>query len=299
MKTISLGPWLGINNRLPDTALHVDKKGDFLPYAENVDVDSAGNLRRRESELQIQAMLDGHSLHMTSATTGYLMRGSSLYAITLPAYGQSFVKLLSNSDPVCWLEVGDSLYYSNGTDSGRIAAGTFYPLGLPTPAAPSCSVLAGAMFAGTYKVAVSYYNSSTKEEGGVSAVDNPVLAAAGGLRVPLPGVTDGATHVNVYLSSVNGSKPMWVGSYVTGTAYVDFTAMPAQHQEAAQRFDGATACREVVHGQWPALFNCRARGVRRLAAPLWLLRCGGRLDCFQRGCVDRHCQPERHLHRGR
>lgn len=237
MKTTPIGPFLGINNRLPDTALHVDKKGDFLPYAENVDVDNAGNLRRRESELQIQAMLDGHSLHMTSATTGYLMRGSSLYAITLPAYGQSFVKLLSNSDPVCWLEVGDSLYYSNGTDSGRIAAGTFYPIGLPTPAAPSCSVLPGAMFAGTYKVAVSYYNSSTKEEGGVSAVDNPVLAAAGGLRVPLPGVTDGATHINVYLSSVNGSKPMWVGSYATGTAYVDFVAMPAQHQEAAQRFE--------------------------------------------------------------
>lgn len=237
MKTQQLGPWLGVNNRLPDTALHVDKKGDYLPYAENVDVDNAGNLRRRESELLIQSMTDGHSLYMTGETTGYLMRGSGMYSITLPGYTQSFVKLLSNGDQVHWLEVGDSLYYSNGTDSGRITAGVFYPLGLPTPAATSCSVIAGSIFAGTYKAAVSYYNSVTKEEGGVSPVDNPVLAAAGGLRIPLPGASDGATHVNVYLSAVNGSKPMWVGSYATGTAYVDFATMPALHQEAAQRFE--------------------------------------------------------------
>ena len=45
MKTVTLGPFLGINNRLPNFALHVDQKGDFLKSAENVDIDNAGRLR--------------------------------------------------------------------------------------------------------------------------------------------------------------------------------------------------------------------------------------------------------------
>ena len=237
MKTIQLGPWLGINNQLPDTALHVDKKGDFLPAAENVDVDNAGNLRRRESELKIQAMLDGHSLYMTSDTTGYLMRGVSLYSITLPTYGQSFVKLLSNADPVCWLEVGDSLYYSNGTDSGRITAGTIYPLGLPTPAAPSCTGVAGTLFAGTYKVAVSYYNSVTGEEGGLSPATFHELAADGGLRVTLPTASTGATHVNVYVSTINGEAVFFAGTYAVGTATVDYASQPTAGREGNERFE--------------------------------------------------------------
>ena len=47
MKTQNLGPFLGINNRLPDFALHVDQKGDYLSAADNVDIDNTGRIRRR------------------------------------------------------------------------------------------------------------------------------------------------------------------------------------------------------------------------------------------------------------
>lgn len=242
MKTTPIGPFLGINNRLPDFALRKNTaqvSGNYLTVAENVDIDNAGRLRRREVEWLVQSMTDGHSLHMTSDTTGYLMRGAILYAITLPTYTQTAVRTLSNANPVNWLEVGDDLYFSNGTDAGRITSGVFFPMGLPTPAAPNCSALGGTLYAGTYQVAVSHYNSVTKEEGGVSPSNNPVLATAGGLRVTLPSATTGATHVNVYVSTVNGSVPLLVATVATGTATYDVTALSAlaQGREASVRFE--------------------------------------------------------------
>ena len=67
MKTIPLGSFLGINNRLPDFALHVDKTGDYLRAADNVDIDNRGNLHRRKASELVQAMTDAHSLSPDAA----------------------------------------------------------------------------------------------------------------------------------------------------------------------------------------------------------------------------------------
>ncbi len=77
MNTKPIGPFLGIDNRLPDFDLRISTRqvsGNYLRRAENVDIDNSGNLRRRESELLVQALTDAHSLHLTSATAGYLVR---------------------------------------------------------------------------------------------------------------------------------------------------------------------------------------------------------------------------------
>ena len=238
MKTTPIGPFLGIDNRLPDFDLRLNTRqisGNYLRRAENVDIDNSGNLRRRESELLVQALTDAHSLHLTSATAGYLVRDSILYAITLPTYGQSFAKTLTSNDPVIWLAVGDDLYFSNGTDSGRITQGLFFPLGLPTPDAPACNAVGGSLTAGTYQVAISYYNSVTGEEGGISASSNPVLA--GGVQVALPAATPGATHANVYVSAADGSVPMLARSVALGAATTTFTTPPTQGRESNGRYE--------------------------------------------------------------
>ena len=231
MKTQKLGPFLGANNRLPDTEMRVSTKqvsGNYLRESANVDIDNAGNLRRRESELLIQAMTGAHSLHMVSATAGYLVRDSVLYAVTLPSYAETFAKTLSSNDTMSWLTVGDDLYFSNGTDAGRITEGLFFPIGLPTPDAPTCITVGGGLLEGNYLVAVAYYHSVTGEEGGISARRKIAVGAASGLRITMPAATTGATHVNVYVSEVNGSVPMLAGTYATGTATVDFTTPPTQ-----------------------------------------------------------------------
>jgi len=238
MKTTPIGPYLGINNRLPDFDLRLNTRqisGNYLRRAENVDIDNSGNLRRRESELLVQALTDAHSLHLTSATAGYLVRDSVLYAITLPTYAESFAKLLTSNDPVSWLPIGDDLYFSNGTDSGRITQGLFFPLGLPTPDAPACNAVGGSLTAGTYQVAISYYNSVTGEEGGISASSNPVIA--GGLQVALPAETTGATHANVYVSAADGSVPMLARSVALGAATTTFTTPPTQGRESNGRYE--------------------------------------------------------------
>lgn len=160
-----------------------------------------------------------------------------MYAITLPSYTQTLFKVLSNNNPVYYGEYLGALYYSNGTDSGRIEAGAWYPWALPSPSNPTIATISGALYKGWYQVAVSYFNGDTGEEGGISPSSNYELAAGSGLRVTLPAATPGATHVNIYVSTVNGSIPMYVGTVTTGTATFDYVTTGSIGREANQRYE--------------------------------------------------------------
>lgn len=238
--TYKLTRFLGINTRLPDSALHVRTRqvqGDYLRNAVNVDIDNAGRLLRRRDLALVQAMIGAHSLRMAGDTAGYLVRDSVLYAITLPTYSEAVVKLLTSDAPMSYAEVNDDLYYSNGADSGRITAGVVYPLGLPTPATPAVSVIGGGLLPGWYQIGVGYANTTTGEEGGISASANIELTSEGGIRVVLPAATPGATHINVYLSATNGEVPYLATTAVVGTAQVDLTAL-ATGRESNGRYEG-------------------------------------------------------------
>lgn len=242
MKTIPKGPFLGLNNRLPTFALHVDKTGDFLAGAENIDIDNAGSVRRRKAAAMLQAMTGAHSLFTASDGVRYLVRDSVLYVVTLPSYTETLLKILTSDDPVSYTEFNGSLYYSNGTDAGRIKSGVWYPWALPTPAAPTVAPIPGELYAGKYKVVVSHARlaaGALVEEGGVSPATQYELAADGGLRVTLPAATTGATHALVYVSTVNGSVPMLAKTVAAGTATADVTlqAELMVGREAVQRFE--------------------------------------------------------------
>lgn len=226
MKLISLGPFLGINSRKLDFALHVAKTGDYLRSADNVDITNTGNIVRRMGETRLQAMSNAHSLKMVTDTTGFLVRGSVLYAITLPAYTETLVKILTSDAYMSYVSVGDDWYYSNGTDSGRVNAGVSYPIGTAPPAAPSLASIGGDLPAGQYQVGVSYVNTPTGEEGAFSDLAYLERTTLGGIRVTLPGAMTGATHINVYLTECNGTAPMLHSTVVTGTATIDLTTMP-------------------------------------------------------------------------
>lgn len=231
MKTLPIGPFLGINNRLPDFALGTEK-GRYLRAADNVDITNSGNVVRRKAASLVQAITAPHSLFKN-----YLVRASTLYRITLPSYSETLVKILTSNDPMSYVEYNGDIYYSNGTDSGRIASnGTIYPWALPTPSNPTCTVIGGDLYAGKYQIAVSYANATTGEEGGISASSNYELSSTGGLRVTLPVATAGATHINIYLSTTNGSVPMLHTTVPTGTATFDLT-MPATGRESNQRYE--------------------------------------------------------------
>ena len=243
MKTMTIGsPFLGINNRLPDFALHVPKVGDWLRSGVNVEVTNAGTIVRRKAASLVQSMTGAHSLHMISDTAGYLVRDSKLYAITLPTYSESQVQVLASNARMSWVETMGRLYASNGADIGCVSGSTWTPA-LPTPSKPTASVIGGGLEHGQYQVAVSYVRlsgSDLLEEGGVSAALAVTLATQGGIRVNLPAATAGATHVNIYLTQANGEVPYLLGFVATGTATFDCIALPTG-REAPVRFDSKGA----------------------------------------------------------
>ena len=236
MSTFSLGPFLGINNRRPEFALATDT-GAYLRSADNVDITSSGNIVRRSGETLVQAMGNAHSLNMVTDTTGFLVRASVLYAITLPAYTETLVKILSSDATMSYANVGDDWYYSNGTDIGRVNSGTAYPIGLSAPAAPVLASIGGGLPIGQYQVALTYKNATTGEEGALSDIAYLERTSLGGIRVTLPGAITGASHINVYVTETNGTALMLHSTVTVGTATVDLTAMPTGRISSQQNED--------------------------------------------------------------
>jgi hypothetical protein len=225
MDTQPIGPFLGINNRLPDFAMRVQDKGSFLRDAVNVDIDNSGSARSRNGVTLVQAMTGAHSLNLKTETDGFLVRGGTLYSIDLSSgYSETLVKVLSNDNIVHYAEQNGSVYYSNTVDSGRIdETGAWLPWAIPTPAAPSVSTIAGALPIGAYHVAVRYINQTTGEAGGISASTVADADGTTAFRVSLPSATAGATHVQLFVTKLNGSQPYLHSTYATGTATGDVT----------------------------------------------------------------------------
>lgn len=217
---------MGINTRRPDFALGTEV-GAYLRAADNVDVTSTGRIVRRPGETRIQAMGNAHSLQMVTSTTGFLVRGSVLYAITLPAYTETILKILGSDAYMSYTNVGDDWYFSNGTDIGRVRAGVAHPVGFAPPGAPALTAIGGDLPAGQYQVGVSYVNTTTGEEGALSNMAYLERTTLGGVRVTLPGALAGATHVNVYLTECNGTAAMLHSTVAAGTASVDLTTVPS------------------------------------------------------------------------
>lgn len=231
MKTLPVARFLGINNRLPDFALSTEA-GRFVRAAENVDLDSAGAFSLRPVESRIQPVSAPHSLFKN-----HLVRSSALYQVTLPAYSETLAKVLASNNAMSYAEFNGSTYFSNGTDSGRIATdGSVSPWAIATPSAPALVATGGSLPAGKYMVVVSYINNDTGEEGGMSARSAISLAATGGIRVSLPGASDGATHANIYVSEINGGLLFHKVKAVIGTLTYDITT-PGAGREATERYE--------------------------------------------------------------
>lgn len=225
MKTQPAGPFLGLNNRLPDYALETEN-GRWLREAVNVDIDNAGRVRRRDGVATLQAMTGAHSVYALSATTGLFVRASALYSfVTSPTYAETLIAVLASNAAMSYCEHNGSVYYGNKTDSGRIVSGVRYPWALPTPAAPTVATTTGTLAIGAYQVAVRYINTATGEAGGLSASSVRELSAAGGVRVTLPASTTGATHIQVFVSQLNGSEVYLYSTVAVGTATVDIASV--------------------------------------------------------------------------
>lgn len=227
MKDVLIGPFLlGANNMAPPDALPKDDKGRQIAAAEiiNADIDATGNIKRRAGFAVVQAFSGAHSGFSDGVRT-LLVRGGSLYRVTdFSPYSETLVKVLSNDSPMSYAPFNGEVYCSNGTDFGRIsAANVWSERGLPVPPSISLSSAAGALPAGKYQVAITYATGSTEEGGAIHA--NIDVAINSNITVTLPAGSGGATHINVYLSELNGSTVYFHSQLAVGTASVVLSSL--------------------------------------------------------------------------
>ncbi|MDR3359643.1 MAG: hypothetical protein LBO20_03135, partial [Bifidobacteriaceae bacterium] len=205
-----IGPFFGINNKLPVDGLRVDdryKQGNWLRDAVNVEVDNGGEIRRRLTERRTLDLSGAHSLYSPSpGDVGYVVADRRLYHAHFAEGTLQSIAQLTSDAPMSYVPVNGRTYWSNGVDIGWAMDAVVRPAALPTPLAPSpAAVAGGSLPPGKDRVWVSYYDAATGEAGPLSPASAPVeLSVAGGLALSLPPPVAGATHAGIHLTSPNG-----------------------------------------------------------------------------------------------
>lgn len=222
---IKLGPWPdGVNNRQEDYAL----PPNTLRNAINVDIDSAGRVKRR---VGYQKVFSGVSLR----------GGYSCPAGVFFVEAGSLMQLLDNNTSVAVLAgvTGDEfayeffdgvLYFSDGTITSKVVAGVASAWGQQVPAAPTLGFTSGSLPPGEYTVAITTIDSSGMESGASDPVQL-VLASTGGIRVGgfLPGV-----DTRVYMTTPGGAVLFEAGATTAGVLFVTSAGYDDGHPATTQ-----------------------------------------------------------------
>lgn len=169
------------------------------------------------------------------------MQSSALYEITgFSPFASVLLTALSADSRMSYEDVNGAVYFSNGTDSGRLLAGAEYPepWSLAVPAAPGVSLISGSLNPGTYLLSIVHATSSG-EEGGASPVQAIELLSVGGIRVTLPSSPAGADNVHIYLSAADGGVLTRHSAVAGGSGLADLTT----------RYDGVTLAQEHLEPQ--------------------------------------------------
>ena len=166
---MKFGPFLGLNNlrQVDDLAVYERGRpaGQFLRHALNVDLDNSGRISRRAGHGSPEAALAGaHSLWSNGARTLYV-QAAALYEITaFSPFASVLLTSLSADARMSYEDINGAVYFSNGSDSGRLPAGAEYPESwfLAVPAAPAVALIAGTLPAGTYLLSIVHATSAVE-----------------------------------------------------------------------------------------------------------------------------------------
>lgn len=220
MAKLPIGPWPEGTDNVQDEYSEVFQPNEAgqcrLTEAVNVDLDNQGwpNLRNGTTErLTGTSFLNGGSY----AGLFLLQDGGSILSVTegSPFTSTSAVTGLNASAKVHFEEAFGQVFYTNGLVSGRILSNeTALPWGLGVAPSPTLGTTAGTLAAGRYRVAATLVNANDQDRAG-----NTIATEGGGSKataVSVNGSQDitatltpgdaNATHVNFYISQVNGEE---------------------------------------------------------------------------------------------
>lgn len=211
MKPVALGPFLGMNNRLPADKLHAPREGDFVRSAVNGDFTAGGTFRRRQGFAPVLSGTNMHSV-VGFGTEGFVVDGNKLYRLTKDVTGaltKEEISVVTPNAKFSFTQAPSAIYGTNGKEFLRIVDGAAIPVGLPSPDAPVLAPLSGALPAGIYQLAVSFRGSDGRDSG-VSMTTRMEVPAGGGIEVVVVPVHPGADTV-LYMTQPNGDTLFEVG----------------------------------------------------------------------------------------
>jgi hypothetical protein len=177
----------------------------------------------RPGKTRVYTGTDIHSLHVGNEILfaedgGLKLLNANLTTATTLQSG------IGNSR-VFYARVADTTYLANEIFSGKVRNGVLSEWGTARPTRqPDCAAgTYGGMYAGDYRVAITW-KGTNGEEGGTGMGRRVTVAEGGGINLsnfPVP--PSYVTAVSVYISSVNGDTMWWYGDYPANTSALTLT----------------------------------------------------------------------------
>lgn len=185
---------LGLNNQAPETGL----PEGALRVARNIDIYPTGAWKRRHGYTRIHPHGTAHSLWATEKIMLYVADG-----YLWSSKGGTSKPLESVADvPMSYCTLGDTVYFSNGLETGKTDGQSVGAWGIDPPFPPTLSAVSGLMDAGTYLVTLTR-TVDGMESGALRAV--PItISERQAIQVTGTGT--------VYVSEANGSGLRAVGT---------------------------------------------------------------------------------------
>lgn len=199
----------GMNNRVAEYALPDGKAS----RAVNCIFDDSGNIifpnpgRVRKYAGDCKWIFEGDTITLF-VEDGSLKKLNSDYTATT-------LKTGIGSDRVYYTPIADTVYWSNTLARGKIknSINTEWGVARPPRQPDAVAVSSGGMFAGEYRIAITWLGTDG-EEGGTGGGKRVTVSEGGGIHLNnFPAPPDYCTGVCIYVSSVNGKDMYLYGEY--------------------------------------------------------------------------------------
>lgn len=209
MTAVKLGPFLGLNNKAAASALPIDK----CRNAVNVLFADNGEIRYPRPGMTRRYSGVCHSVYMNPTITLFVEAGS-LKQLNANNTATT-LKTGVGSGKLSYTAVGETIYFANGLASGKIKDGVAMEWGVQRPPRnPDCMAVSyGGLFAGDYRVVITWLGSDG-DESGCGNGTRVTVAEGGGIHLTnFPAPPAYVTGVAVYVSSVNGKDLLFYTEY--------------------------------------------------------------------------------------
>jgi len=210
------------------------RKGD-LSKALDIDIDDSGRILTRKGFTQVNAASGLHSLY-ANQYAAVVMQNKTLNEI-MPDFTLRPITTLSTSDAVGYESSLERIFYSNGTDIGRLEGTNPKQWGIDPPVnQPVADLISGNLPYGDYQYALTFLRSDGHESGtglaGIITIPGP---AAAGQQVPTQGIR--FTNIEVSTNPEISGKILYLtnasGEMLYRAAVLDNSVTTYEYRNAA------------------------------------------------------------------